>query len=129
MEVLNENAALLCNNEVLSLLNDIQAGRQGRKKPSKHDQNLATVTYSTSKYLEKTPCANQNKLIIDRFVTLIQPFKLKKAEILQLLNLRPTTVVEIQLIVEESEERLTEEQIEELLQIISSVLPESNVAS
>jgi DNA-directed RNA polymerase subunit F len=119
MEILNESAALLSNHEVYSLISDTQP-RQGKKKPS---QNLSTITYTTMRYLERTPCVVQNKDVIETFVKAMQPFELKKAEILQLLNLRPTTHVEIQLIVEETEDRLTEEQVDNLLEIIATILP------
>jgi len=122
MEVLNENAGMLSNFEVYSLLSDIQAGR-GHKKPNKHQQQLATITYETVKYLEKTPCAKQNPEIIEQFMKDLMPFKLTKAEKLQIINQCPSSAVEIQLIVEESEERLTENQIYELLDLIRKYLP------
>lgn len=125
MEVVNECAALLSNQEVLALLEDIQAGKNGRKTPTSQQQNLATVCYETKRYLEKFPCKNQDSDIITKFIIKLNPFKLTKAEKLQLLNHRPTTAVEIQLLIEESEERLTEEQTEELLDIIASTLPDT----
>lgn len=123
MEVVNECAALLSNQEVLSLLEDIQLGKNGRKTPNHQQQNLATVCYETVKYLEKTCCKKQDPEIIKRFVVNLESFKLTKAEKLQLLNHRPTTAVEIQLLVEESEERLTEEQTDSLLDIVAQTLP------
>ena len=122
MEVVNESSAMLSNYEVFSLLNDIQLGQNGQRKPSKHQKHLATISYSTLKYLEKTPCKDQSADTVTKFMQALAPFSLTKAEKLQLLNLRPSTAVEIQLIIEESEERLTEEQIEQLLDIIASEL-------
>lgn len=122
MEVINDNAALLSNYEVLTLLSDIQAGR-GQKKPDKSLQQLATITYEAVKYLENKPCKSQTPEIIEQFMRDIQSYNLTKAEKVGLLNQFPTTAVEIQLIVEESEERLTEEQIYELLEVIAKYSP------
>ncbi|GAB1290235.1 DNA-directed RNA polymerase III subunit RPC9 [Apodemus speciosus] len=90
------NAALLSNYEVFQLLTDLKEQRKesGKNKHSAGQQNLNAITY-----------------------------ELTKAEKLQLLNHRPVTAVEIQLMVEESEERLTEEQIEALLHTVTSILP------
>ncbi|ESO94502.1 hypothetical protein LOTGIDRAFT_118224 [Lottia gigantea] len=122
MEVISENSALLTNYEVFSLLTDIQNGH-GQRKPNKHQQNLATIVYETVKYLENTSCKLQNPELLKVFAEKVSRFNLTKAEKLQILNQRPTTAVEIQLIVEESEERLTEEEIYELLELISSCVP------
>lgn len=123
MEVIKENAATLSNYEVYKFLQDIQAGR-GQKKPGKNQQNLSTITYETIKYIETTPCSVQSPEIIKQFMKEMEPYNLTKSEKLLILNQRPTTAVEIQLSVEESEERVTEDKIYELLDIVAKILPD-----
>uniref|UniRef100_A0A669DZ91 DNA-directed RNA polymerase III subunit RPC9 n=1 Tax=Oreochromis niloticus TaxID=8128 RepID=A0A669DZ91_ORENI len=89
----------------------------------KHGHSLVCPSTQTLKYLSKMPCSRQSPEIVKEFLTTMVPHKLTKAEKLQLLNHRPLTAVEIQLLVEESEERLSEEQIEELIQTVTDVLP------
>lgn len=127
MELLNESSALLSNYEVYTLLLDIQAGRNGQSKPTKNQTNLATVTYETVKYLENTSCKHLNAPAVKEFIRHLAPFHLTKAEKLQLLNQRPTTAVEIQLLIEESEERLTETQVYQLLDVVSKYLPDGSL--
>ena len=50
-------------------------------------------------------------------------FSLSKHEVVQLINHRPGSAVEIQLLLEGSEERLTESQVEDILEIVSQTLP------
>ncbi|CAL1573161.1 unnamed protein product [Knipowitschia caucasica] len=125
MEVKNANAAMLSNFEIFKLLTDLKEQRKesGKNKHSIGQQNLNTIMYETLKYLSQTPCSRQSPDIVKEFLTTMMPHKLTKAEKLQILNHRPQTAVEIQLLVEESEERLSEEQIEELIQTIAEVLP------
>ncbi|XP_067140405.1 DNA-directed RNA polymerase III subunit RPC9 [Centruroides vittatus] len=118
MEVIKERSAILSNYEVYSLLKTLQ-----EKKHMKHQKNLATITYETIQYLEQTSCTHQNEEVIGEFLKALQPFNLTKVEKLQLLNHRPATLVEIQLLIEESEERLTEEQMQEILEVVARFLP------
>ncbi|XP_020619842.1 DNA-directed RNA polymerase III subunit RPC9-like [Orbicella faveolata] len=127
MEVINEKAAMLSNYEVFQLLQETVNQNKGdkSKKRQKHLVNLSTICYEAQKHLEKTPCKSQSPEIIEEFLKAIQPFNLTRVEKLQLLNLRPTTPVEIQLIIEDSEERLkTDQEIEELLNVIATKLPD-----
>ncbi|XP_011691694.1 PREDICTED: DNA-directed RNA polymerase III subunit RPC9 [Wasmannia auropunctata] len=116
MKVIKGNwNVLLSNYEVLNILQNTKS----YKKPKMNQ--LATITYQTIKYLEETPCKMQNPEKIREFLKAMEPIKLTKAEKLTLLNLCPTTPLEIQLMVEESEERLTEEEVETVLQIVANV--------
>ena len=123
MEVLNERAAMLSNYEVLTLLQEKVQEESNKKQSRKQSQeNLATISYEVMKYLEKTPCRLQNEDVIRQFLLDVAPFNLTKGEKLQLLNLRPSTPVEIQLIIEESEERLrTDEELEKLIEIVAKI--------
>ena len=122
MEVKSEKHAMLSNFEVLGLLKDIQSGN-GQKKPNKFQTNLATITYETIKSLEDRPCAHHTPAGLTAAMKALGPYGLTAAEKLQLINLCPSSAVEIQLIVEESEERLTEAQIEEILDLLASHIP------
>ncbi|XP_057677227.1 DNA-directed RNA polymerase III subunit RPC9 isoform X1 [Corythoichthys intestinalis] len=125
MEVKNANAAMLSNYEVFRLLTDLKEQKKdsGKSKHSAGQQNLNTIMYETLKYLSKTPCSRQGPEMVQAFLSTMMHHKLTKAEKLQLLNHRPQTAVEMQLMVEESEERFSEEQIDELIQTISQLLP------
>ncbi|KXJ11276.1 DNA-directed RNA polymerase III subunit RPC9 [Exaiptasia diaphana] len=122
MEVLKEKSVMLSNFEVYQLLQEAETKTSKSKSIKKHQVNLATISYEARKYLEKTPCKHQNAEVIEDFLKSLAPFNLTKAEKLQLLNLRPETHVEIQLIIEESVERFkTEEEIQELLDIVAKL--------
>ncbi|CAK9809471.1 DNA-directed RNA polymerase III subunit RPC9 [Anthophora quadrimaculata] len=120
MEVVKECSAYLSNYEVLDILQNIKANKKQKIKQNQ----LATITYQTIRYLEETPCKRQTPEKIRNFLKAMEPFKLTKCEKLTLLNVCPKTPLEIQLIVEDSEDRLNDEEVESLLQVIANYLGE-----
>lgn len=123
MEVLKECSAYLSNYEVLDILQNIKANKKQKMKQNQ----LATITYQTIRYLEENPCKSQSPEKIKNFLKAVESFKLTKCEKLTLLNLCPKTPLEIQLIVEDSEDRLTEEEVISLLQVITDYLGEDQL--
>ena len=99
-------------------------GKKGANRTLEHKNvGLHTVTYEALKYFEETPCLEQNPTIITEFYQEVKKFDLKKNEILQILNLRPITAVELQLIIEDSLTRLTEAYSNEFNELIQTKLP------
>ncbi len=129
MEILNKNSAFLSNYEVYNLLKETKEKQDLKYKNQRNqqtDKHLPTIVYESLKYLEKTSSIQQNKEIIENFVEKCHQFNLTKTEILQLLNQRPTSAVELQLIVEDSEERFTLGQMDDILEFINNNLPLNN---
>ena len=138
MKVLQENVGAVTNFELVELLR-----RQARERselegslplPGARRASAATsaatwqaqqeVAEQILAYLEGTPCALQNRESIVAFMAAVHRFKLTQAEVVSLINAQPCSRVEIHLIVEECEERLSEEQVGELLQLCSELSPE-----
>ncbi|XP_041977205.1 DNA-directed RNA polymerase III subunit RPC9-like [Aricia agestis] len=120
MEIIKPNSAFLCNYEVMQILQQLKDNTQ---KKHKREGSLATVTYETVHYLQDTECKNQSAEKIEGFLEAMKSFKLTKSEKLMMVNTPPRTELEIQLIVQESEERLSEEDVAKIIEIVNKFLP------
>jgi DNA-directed RNA polymerase subunit F len=59
---------------------------------------------------------------ISNLITALRPYALEKPEYLMILNLRPATTAELDVVVEEMDQRFKEEEVEAMLRIIGGVL-------
>lgn len=132
MEVVDACSAVLSNREVLDLL--IKNGKLiagGHKK--KQQTNLATILYETTSYLESSPISQTNLSNIAEFLNLLksqQPaFELSRAEKIQIVNLLPQNATELHLIIDNIEERFTEEQRNYLLELVQTTLKKKPTSS
>ncbi|KAJ0180752.1 hypothetical protein K1T71_004156 [Dendrolimus kikuchii] len=120
METIKSNAAFLCNYEVMQILQQLKDNTQ---KKHKREASLATVTYETIHYLQDTECKIQSAQAIQKFLEAMKKYKLTKTEKLMMVNTPPRTELEIQLIVQESEERLSESDVKDIISLVNEVLP------
>ena len=142
MEIINARAATLTNYEVLRFLKEqkdsIKPANSKKEKGSKQqkmNKSLLTVTLETLSWLEDSPAGVQEEHHIKEFAQQLsemckeskddcgRSLQLSKQEVIHLINHRPGSAVEIQLLLENSEERFTEEQVEKLIQIVEECLP------
>ena len=121
MEVLEGQEKMLSNYEVLKILKDVKETTKSSKSSNK---NLATITYETINYLEGLKHYNglRDEHVID-YLEEMKRFNLTKLEKLQILNQRPKSMVELQVLIEENEERFSEEAMDMILDIVRKTLP------
>ncbi|XP_039961177.1 DNA-directed RNA polymerase III subunit RPC9 [Bactrocera neohumeralis] len=120
MEIVNPCFSVLSNYEVMESLKTL---KDTKKKYGL--RNLATITYETLQYLEDSPCKQESRESIHAFLTEVKNLscKLTTTECLMMVNDPPTSALHIQLLIEDSEERLSEEQVNEILQLVAKHFP------
>ncbi|KAF2278950.1 uncharacterized protein EI97DRAFT_224177 [Westerdykella ornata] len=142
LQITNPQSALLSNHEVLLHLQEQEAEYTGtdgtgrkREKPaglkdclrdtleylSAHDHNC-TLASPTQKHPSRPTTLYKGPHSL--FRALAPHYRLNKAEFLQLYNLRPTTEVELQVVLEEYHTRFTDAQLAHMLEVIRQVFEE-----
>ncbi|GJU53977.1 DNA-directed RNA polymerase III subunit RPC9-like protein [Tanacetum coccineum] len=121
MKILQENAGPLTNFEVLDFLKS----RGAAKDPTKVLAPIAPSEFKVYDYLVQSVAKSQTRESIAKFVTECKPYKLTKSEIATIINIRPSSGVEIDPLIENLDSRLGEEGVEELVQLVVEVFPPS----
>jgi len=124
MEVVKLCSAPVCNSEVVHFLRE-KKNLLPTKKKAVHGSQAATVVLETLNHLEKFESTTDlTPERVDSFQKRLEEnnLQLSDREKLHLINLCPTTLVEIQVLIDDSEERFSEDQFNLLLDIVQSEL-------
>ncbi|KAJ0974087.1 hypothetical protein J5N97_016052 [Dioscorea zingiberensis] len=125
MKILDPNAGTLTNFEVLDLLRSRGAtsdplGALGAVSPSE------CKVYS---FLVESAACNQTRESIEEFLKKCEKFKLSKTEVLNIINLRPSSQPLIYPLISNCDTRLAKnedegtDEVQELVDLVTEVLP------
>ncbi|KAK9479409.1 RNA polymerase [Lipomyces japonicus] len=125
MKIESVRDKLLTNYEVLEFVNSIK--QKQKRAASKHKavfktENLETIVLELQGYLKATPAGKQSPDDIRNFIEQIAEYGLEKAELLQIINVAPTSAVTLHALIEECDSRLTDEQRDHILEIVAAHL-------
>jgi hypothetical protein len=130
MRVVNARDGVLTNLEVKELLEEqlaarlreeqalpLPGARRGQSGPSawQSRQNAAIISEQVLGHLDTIACSTQTRERISTFMQAAEEFRLTRAETLAIVNMQPSSVVDIHLLVEECEERLSDDDVRRLL--------------
>jgi hypothetical protein len=132
----SESPVLVSNLEVLELLQKRSTDRESQHRSMRHRN---WIEQEVIEYLQAAPCVRMDSNRLQELQSILQSskrvagstfkttgFALTEAESLQIVNSMPTEPVEIHLLVEELQSRMTEKQQEELLTLIKSYIKEDD---
>ncbi|KAJ2077259.1 hypothetical protein H4R24_005233 [Coemansia sp. RSA 988] len=125
MEVVDRQAALISNYEALLVLReeDEQHKEYRPQTQAKYSENVTTLVFEALEYLSNTPCSSQSVEQITALKQQLDNLELTKAEVMQIINHRPKSLVELHLIIEECDERFSVEELEHIVETILETLP------
>ncbi|KAF0488440.1 DNA-directed RNA polymerase III subunit RPC9-like [Gigaspora margarita] len=128
MQIIDKRNAMLSNYEVLALLREMDEKQreQANSNPNvKFAENLKTIQFEVIQNLSssESPSSTQTPEQIETTLTQLKNYNLTKSEKLQFINLRPQSIAELELIIEDCEDRFGMDTLRELIYIIGSNLP------
>ncbi|KAJ0238227.1 DNA-directed RNA polymerase III subunit RPC9 [Hirschfeldia incana] len=113
--IVKANAGALTNFEVLDFFNSRGASKDTTRAV------ISSSEYKVYDYLMETAASTQTRESVTKFSEKCKDFKLAKAEILNVINLRPSSDVELTPILEKPDER--EIDIDGILALVQEFLP------
>ncbi|QDS72006.1 hypothetical protein FKW77_001843 [Venturia effusa] len=134
-EILNAGTRLLTNNEVLQHVEGLKAKYKTEGREKSIPNNLKDMLKNVSEILTLDPQTGQrtrtpiSNTQIAKLASILarEPYKLLSTEIAGIMNQVPRNSIELCLIVEEGEERFSEEQLEEMVGLVERYLVEAPV--
>ncbi|KAI0901005.1 HRDC-like protein [Annulohypoxylon nitens] len=126
MKILNTQEAVLTNVEVYTFLTNQAKQYQDQKR--KGPANLETIRKEVLQYFESSPAPLSQKPLpydttaIPKVIKRLSPYELSKGECIMILNIRPTNVAVLNVIIENMEDRFSAEQQQEILDIVVEIL-------
>ncbi|KAK9249214.1 RNA polymerase-like protein III subunit C17 [Lipomyces tetrasporus] len=125
MKVENPRDKLISNYEVLDHIHDIK--RRQKRSASKHraiqrTENLETILLELQGYLKGTPAAKQTAEDLREFLQQISAYELEKAEKLQLINVAPGSEAALHSLIEECDQRFTDEERQHMVALVAQFL-------
>ncbi|KAF5200380.1 RNA polymerase II, Rpb4, core protein [Thalictrum thalictroides] len=120
MKILQVNAGALTQFELLDFLKSRGASTDPK---TRFIAPIAPSEFQVYDYLVQKAASNQTRESIKEFLKKCEKFDLAKAEKLNVIDIRPSSVVEIDPIIEDCEKRMGSDVVDELVDMVTQIFP------